>query len=107
LVAAEYRDDRICRWSFADAFPVTIGDSRPSLLEDSMTGEQLFAPNFAGDRNSGEETRCPSTPRRICEFDPASGDEFLTDPMESDSSVAELDSSMLQDTLSAISEKRK
>jgi hypothetical protein len=44
---------------------------------------------------------------RSCWFDPASGDEFLTDPIESDSSVAELDSSTLQEALSAISGKQK
>ncbi len=40
-----------------------------------------------------------------CGFEPASGDEFLILPIESDSSVAELDSSTLHAALSAISGK--
>ena len=80
--------------------PVTIGDSRPNL---SPTGDAL-AINFDGDKNSGDESRLS---RRSCEFEPASGDEFLMLPIESDSSVAELDSSTLQAALSAISEIKK
>jgi hypothetical protein len=91
----------------AEAFPVTIGESRPSLLELSMTGDdEDLEMNFDGDKNSGDESRV-SLVLRSCWFDPASGDEFLTDPIESDSSVAELDSSTLQEALSAISGKQK
>ena len=106
FVAAEYLDDKICRCSLADAFPVTIGESLPSLLEFSMTTTEgdALAPNFVGVRNSGDDSRSVSLLRRSCGFVPASGDELRTDPIESDSSVAELDSSTLHDALSAISE---
>jgi len=58
FVAAEYLDDNICRWSFADAFPVTIGESRPSLLVISTTGdEEVVLLNFGVDKNSGDEIR--------------------------------------------------
>jgi len=88
---------------------VTIGDNLPSLLDRSVPltpGDEPLTPNLDGERNSGEESLCESLFRRSWGFEPASGDEFRTDPMESDSSVAELDSSMLQDALSAISEIR-
>jgi hypothetical protein len=109
-VAAEYLDDKICRCSFTDAFPVTIGDSRPSLVEVSAIGDgdACLVANFVddGERNSGDEILA-SLLRRSCPLNPASGDEFLMLPIESDSSVAELDSSTLQEALSAISGNRK
>ena len=90
---------------------MTIGDSRPSLSPATTGGDDLFPTNFdfevdkiSGDKNSGDESLLS---RRSCWLEPASGDEFLMLPIESDSSVAELDSSTLQAALSAISETRK